>query len=198
MWPPDSKNWLIGKNPDAGKDWRQDRATELNWCWTWISKTMATWWEELTHWKRHWCWERLKAGGEEGDRGQDGWMASAIQWTWVWANSGRQWRTGKPGVVQSMGSGRAGHRLVTEQQNIFYLLFSFPYHSPLVLLWWKQHLYFKIWVDVFCYLFVYCFFPHLTKKHTFCSRRGPSLFKIPNLRNLGASSYHSILWMSAH
>ena len=53
------------------------------------SDTLATWCEELTHWKRPWCWERLKAGGEGDDRGWDGWMASATQWTWVWANSGR-------------------------------------------------------------------------------------------------------------
>ena len=42
-----------------------------------------------THWKRPWCWERLKAGGEGNDRGWDGWMASPIQWTWTWANSRR-------------------------------------------------------------------------------------------------------------
>ena len=47
-------------------------------------------------------WERLKAG--EGDnRGQDCWMASPIQWTWVWASSGEWWRTGMPGVLQSWG-----------------------------------------------------------------------------------------------
>ena len=45
-----------------------------------------------------WCWERLKAGGEGGDRGREGGMASLTQWTWVWANSGRWWRTGKAGV----------------------------------------------------------------------------------------------------
>ena len=53
------------------------------------SDTLVTWCEELTHWKRPWCWERLKAGGEGDDRGWEGWMASATQWTWVWANSGR-------------------------------------------------------------------------------------------------------------
>ena len=52
--------------------------------------------------KRTWCWERLKAG-EVGNRGWDGWMASPMQWMWTWANSGRQWGTGKPGVLQSMG-----------------------------------------------------------------------------------------------
>ena len=45
------------------------------------SNTLATWCEELTHWERPWCWERLKEGGEEDDRGWDGWMASLTQWT---------------------------------------------------------------------------------------------------------------------
>jgi len=46
----------------------------------------ATWCEELTHWERPWCWERLKAGGEGDDKGWDAWMASSTQWTWVWAS----------------------------------------------------------------------------------------------------------------
>ena len=64
---------------------------------------------ELTHWKRPWCWERLKAGGEGDDRGWDGWMASPTQWTWVWASFRSWWRTGKPGVLHSMGSQRVRH-----------------------------------------------------------------------------------------
>ena len=80
-------------------------------CWSWSSNTLATWCKELTHWKRPWCWERLKAGGEGDDRGWDGWMASSTQWTRVWASSGRQWRTGKPGMLQSMGSQKVGHDL---------------------------------------------------------------------------------------
>ena len=59
-----------------------------------------------THWKRPWCWERLKTGGEKDDRGWDGWMASLTQWTWIWASSGSWWWTGRPGVLQSMGSQR--------------------------------------------------------------------------------------------
>ena len=74
----------------------------------WNSNTLATWCEELTHWKRPWCWERLKAEGEGDDRGWDGWMASLTQWIWVWASSGNWWRTGKPGMLQSMGSQRVG------------------------------------------------------------------------------------------
>ena len=85
------------------------------------SNTLATWWEKLIHWKRSWCWERLKAGKEGDDRGWDGWMASLTQWTWVWASSGRWWRTGKPGMLQSMGSQRAGYDWATEQQQHYFL-----------------------------------------------------------------------------
>ena len=60
-----------------------------DWCWSWSSNTLATWCKGLTHWKRPWCWERLMAGGEEGNRGLDGWMAIPTPWTWVWANSRR-------------------------------------------------------------------------------------------------------------
>ena len=60
----------------------------FDWCWSWNSSTLATWCEELTHWKRPWCWEGLGAGGGGDDRGWDGWMASPTQWTWVWVNSG--------------------------------------------------------------------------------------------------------------
>ena len=75
---------------------------------------MATWCEELTHCKRPWCWERLKAGGEGDDRGWDGWMTSPTQWTWAWVSSGSWWWTGRPGVLQSVGSQRFGHDWVTE------------------------------------------------------------------------------------
>ena len=72
LWPPDAKNWLIGKDPDAGKDWR---------------------WEE-----------------KGNDRGQDGWMASRTRWT----SSRSWWWTGRPGVLQSLGSQRVGHDWATE------------------------------------------------------------------------------------
>ena len=78
IWPPDVKNWFIGKDPKAGKDLREEDKGD--------------------------------------DRGQDGWMASPTQWTWVWASSGKWWRTGKPDMLQSMGSQRVGHNWATEQQ----------------------------------------------------------------------------------
>ena len=86
------------------------------WSWSWSSNTLATWHEEPTHWKRPWFWERLKAGREGDDKGWDDWMAPPTQWVWVWASSGWWWRTGMPGVLQSMGSQKVGHDWATEQQ----------------------------------------------------------------------------------
>ena len=70
--------------------------------------------EELTHWKRLWCWEGLGAGGEGDDRGWDGWMTSGTRWTWIWVNSGSWWWTGRPGVLQFMGLQRVGQGWETE------------------------------------------------------------------------------------
>ena len=78
------------------------------------SSTLATSCEELTHWKRPWCWEGLGAGGEGNDRKWDGWMASPTRWTWVWVNSGSWWWAGRPGVLWFMGLQRVGHDWVTE------------------------------------------------------------------------------------
>ena len=85
-----------------------------NWCWSWNSNTLATWCEELTHWKRPWCWARLKAGGEGGDRGLDSWMPSPMWWRWVRGGSGSWWWTGKPGMLHCIGSQRVGHGWVTD------------------------------------------------------------------------------------
>ena len=70
--------------------------------------------EELTHWKRLWCWEGLGAEGEGDDRGWDGWMASLTQWMWVWVNSGSWWWTERPGVLRFMGLQRVGHDWATK------------------------------------------------------------------------------------
>ena len=82
LWPPDGKNWLVWKNPDAGKDWRQEE------------------------------------NGEDRGRDWDGCMASPIQQTWVWVNSGSWWWTAKPGMLESMGLQRVGHDWVTESNNL--------------------------------------------------------------------------------
>ena len=75
LWPPDAKNWLTGKDPEARKDWRQEE------------KWMTGW---------------------------DGWMASSTRWTWVWASFGSWGLTGKPDVLQSVGTQRVGHNWATE------------------------------------------------------------------------------------
>ena len=69
------------------------------------------------NWKRPWCWERLKARREGNDRERDGWTASLTQQIRVWASSRRWWRTGKPGVLQSMGLQKVTHDWATEQQS---------------------------------------------------------------------------------
>ena len=72
--------------------------------------------EELTLWKRPWCWEGLRAGGERDDRGWDGWMASPTRQTQVWVNSRNWWWTERPGTLRFMGSQRVRHCWTTEQQ----------------------------------------------------------------------------------
>ena len=101
-------------SPKGDQSWvftgRTDVEAETN--------TLATWWEELTHLKRPWCWERLRAGGEGDNRGWDGWMASLTQRTWVGVNSRSWWWTGRPGVLWLMGSQRVGHDWATELKYI--------------------------------------------------------------------------------
>ena len=63
----------------------------VHWFWSWSSKPLATLCDKLPHWKRPWCGERLKAGGEVDNRRWDGWMASLTRWMWVWASFGRWW-----------------------------------------------------------------------------------------------------------
>ena len=70
--------------------------------------------KELTHWKRPWCWDRLRAGGEGDNRGWGSWMASLTRWTWVWVNSGSWWWTARPGVLWFVGSQRVGHDWATK------------------------------------------------------------------------------------
>ena len=76
LWLPDAKNWLSGKDPDAGKHWRQEERGITE--------------DEMVGW-HHQTW-----------------------WTWVWASSGSWWWTGKPDMLQSMGSQRVRHDWTTE------------------------------------------------------------------------------------
>ena len=121
-WVP--KNWgfwtvVLVKTLGSPSDWRKIKPVNpkgnQSWihfkdqCWSWNSNTSATWYKALTHWKRPWCWARLKAGGEGDNRRWDGWMASPARGTWIWASSRSWWWTGKPGVLQSIGSQRVRH-----------------------------------------------------------------------------------------
>ena len=118
MWELDHKegwalkNWhfwtvVLEKTLESPLDSKEIKSVNpkgIHWKgWSWSANTLATWCEELTRWKRPWCWERLRAGGEGEDRGWDGWMASLTQWTWVWVSPGRWWWTGRPGVQQPWG-----------------------------------------------------------------------------------------------
>ena len=85
-----------------------------DWCWSWNSNTLATWCGELTHLKKPWYWERLRAEGEGDDRGLDGWMASPTQWMWVWVDFRSWWWTGRPSSLRSVGLQRVGHDWATE------------------------------------------------------------------------------------
>ena len=96
--PKGNQTWFIG---------RTDAEAEAPILWSPDGK-------ELSHWKRPWCWERLRARGG-GDRGWHGWMASLTR-TWAWANSRRYWLTGTPGMLQFMGLQMVRHDIVTEQQ----------------------------------------------------------------------------------
>ena len=125
------KNWCFGtvvleKTLESPLDCKEIQPVHPKGDQSWISclleglmlklklQYLATWCEELTHWKRPWCWERLRAGGEGDDRGWDGWMVSPTWWTWVWVTSRSWWWTGRPGVLQFMGSLRVRHDWATE------------------------------------------------------------------------------------
>ena len=72
-----------------------------NWCRSGSFNTLATWCEELTHWKRPWCWERLKAGGEGDDRGWDGWMDMGLGGLRELVMDREAWRAVVHGVTKS-------------------------------------------------------------------------------------------------
>ena len=108
----DREAWYAAVHGAAKSQTRLSNWTELKA----EALALVTRYKELTHWKRSWCWERLKAGGEGGDKRWDGWIALPTQWKWVWVNSRRWWRTGKSGMLQFMRSQRVRHDWVNEQQ----------------------------------------------------------------------------------
>ena len=124
IWAP--KNWcfwtiVLEKTLESPLDCKEIKPVNPKWnqSWIFIGRTDAEaetpiLWPPDANLKRSWCWERWKVGGEGDDRGWDGWMASPTGWTWVWVSSSSWWWTGKPGMLQSLGSQRFGHDWVTE------------------------------------------------------------------------------------
>ena len=123
------KNWclqtvVLQKTPESPLDSKEIKPVNLKGDQPWIftgridaeAEAPVVWSSDVNRWKSPWCWERLRAVGEEGFTGWNGWTASVMQWTGTWANSGRRWGTGRPGVLQSMGLQRIGHSLATEQR----------------------------------------------------------------------------------
>ena len=105
----------LGLQGDPTSQFSRKSVLNIHWKdWSWNSNTLATWCEELTPWKRPWCWERLNAGGEADDRGWDGWMALPTQWTWVWVSSESWWWTGKLACCSPWGCKESD---MTEQLN---------------------------------------------------------------------------------
>ena len=100
-----------------------------DWCCSWSSSIMVIWCEQMTLWKSPWSWERLRAEGEEDFKGWDGWTPSPMQWIWTWAILGRCWGTGRPAVLQSMGSKRVRHDWVTGWLDNNHLSLSLSTHT---------------------------------------------------------------------
>ena len=111
------------------------------------------WCKELTHLERPWSWERLRAGGEGGNRGWDGWMVSPTWWTWVWVASGSWWWTGRPGVLQFMGSQRVGHDWATELNWKLFMLFHLFFQLFIYMhMYCHVYIYFILWVKLFSFI----------------------------------------------
>ena len=92
---------------------------------------------------------KIEAKGEQDDSGWGGWMASLTQWTWIWANSGRQWRTWKPDMLQPMGSQIVRHDLVIEQQQIYREMCTYMLTCIYILVAYI-YLYFKWYAMAYC------------------------------------------------
>ena len=128
------KNWCLGtvvlvKTPESALDSREIKPVNLkgNQHWILVGRTDAEA-EAPVFWpcnvaeslEKTLMLGRIEGKGEEGVRRWDGWMTSLMQWAWTWANLGRRWETGRPGVLHSLGSQRVGHDWTIEQQQNFW------------------------------------------------------------------------------
>ena len=126
-------------HPKVDQSWvfigRIDVETETN--------SLAAWCKELTHLKRPWCWEGLRAGGEGDDREWDGWLTSLTQWTMGLGGlqelvmDREAWRAVVHGVAKSQT--RLSHWTETEQ---FFLLIW--HEARKIIIRWIQMFNFKI------------------------------------------------------
>ena len=107
-------SWTAGRSNESIRKEISPEYSLEDWCWNQNSQYFGHMMQNSDSLEKTLMLESLKAGGEGDDRECYGWMASPIQWTWVWASSGIWWLTGKPGVLQSMGSQRVGHNWATE------------------------------------------------------------------------------------
>ena len=123
------KNWcfwtvVLEKILESPLDWKEIQPVHPKGDQSWVffgrtdakAETPVLWPPHVKSWLigKDWNWEGLGAGVEGDDRGWDGWMASPTRWMWVWVNSGSWWWTGRPGMLQFMGSQRVGHDWATE------------------------------------------------------------------------------------
>ena len=130
----------------------------------------------MTHWKRPWCWERLKAGGGD-NRGFGGWITSPTWWTWVWVSSRSWWWTGKPSMLQSVGLQRVGHDWVNELK-----WFLFQWRAPYSI-WPGDHWTLKTQLLFFFFLFktqLLTFPPNLLSRSPF-QGVAPPIIPLPKL-----------------
>ena len=126
------------------------------------AETPTYWPPDVKSWfiwkERPWCWENLKEEREGDDRAWDRWMASLTQWTWVWASSRSCWWTGRPGVLQCMGSQRVRHEGVTELNRKYYVFQHFwLIHLLIDEQRWDKLLTFNYWqkYDIVCF-YMFC------------------------------------------
>ena len=146
-WAP--KNWcfwtvVLEKTLESPLDFKeiQPVSPKGNQSWMFIGRTDAeaetpklwAWCKELTHWKKPWCWERLKAGGEGDNKRWDGWMASPTWWTWVWASrelvmDGEAWRAAVHGITKIWTQLSDWTELKTLSENRIWFLQTVPIHS---------------------------------------------------------------------
>ena len=122
LWTTRRSNQSILKKSTLSIHW-------TDWCWSWSSNILMGRADSL---EKNLMLGKTEDTRRRDDRGWDGWMASQTYWTWVWANSGRWWRTGKPAVVQSMGFQRVRHDWATEQQQIYKTLHDIGLTSSLI------------------------------------------------------------------